>query len=234
MVAVAIHQIAVYVYKLDLNLGGHQDFAVWKPPKSDDMVFYQYYPDGKLPSLFFHKYYRDHDQYPDRDIGLKRELSAVSFYLTVGNLIRGNLMKITYRIWRLLETQKKRLLDFLFAENSIDGQTNGVENPLPILPDRTNLTRIDPEESIHNTGIYRDLWERKPLGDKAGDPRLHCCAYNAMDYPTVADYKRSLERALRRRREVEERREKEVEAEMEEEAPVTLSEQQEEEDETGK
>lgn len=64
MIAVAIHQIAVYLYKLDLNLGGHQDYFTWEPPK-DDMVFYQFYPDGKLPSLFFHKHYRDYDQYPD-------------------------------------------------------------------------------------------------------------------------------------------------------------------------
>lgn len=64
MVAVAIYQIAVYLYKLDLNLGGHQDFATWEAPKSD-VVFYKYYPDGKLPSLFFHKQYRDYDQYPD-------------------------------------------------------------------------------------------------------------------------------------------------------------------------
>lgn len=64
MVAVAIHQTAVYLYKLDLNLGGHQYFATWEAPTSD-VVFYKYYPDGKLPSLFFHKQYRDYDQYPD-------------------------------------------------------------------------------------------------------------------------------------------------------------------------
>ena len=64
MVAVATHQVAVYLYKLALNLGGHQDWATWEVP-GDDTVFYQYYPDGKLPSMFFHKQYMDYDQYPD-------------------------------------------------------------------------------------------------------------------------------------------------------------------------
>lgn len=64
MVAVATHQIAAYLYKLDLNLGRHQDWATWEVPRSDK-VFYQYYPDGKLPSMFFHKQYLDYDQYPD-------------------------------------------------------------------------------------------------------------------------------------------------------------------------
>lgn len=137
---------------------------------------------------------------------------------------------MTYRIWRLLDTQRKLLLDFLLSDNDINGQTNSAPNPFPILPDRNNLTRIDPEEPIHKTGIYRDLWERKHLSDRSGDPRMHCCAFNTMDYPSEADYKRSLERALTRRYEIDDRREKEVEAEIEEEELAAMSEQQEEDE----
>lgn len=100
-------------------------------------------------------------------------------------------------------------------------------NPFPILPDRTKLTRIDPEEPIHKTGIYRDPCERKPLSDSDGDSRLDCCAYNDMDYPTEADYKRSVERACARRYEIDDRWEKEIEAEAEAEA---LAEQQQEDE----
>lgn len=75
MVAVAIYQIAVYLYKLDLILGGYQDFATWEAPKSD-VVFYKYYPDGKLPTLFFHKQYRDYDQYPDGVADIVRGFSV--------------------------------------------------------------------------------------------------------------------------------------------------------------
>lgn len=63
MVAVAIHQTAVYLYELDLDLGGHKDLVTWVAP-ADDKVFYQFYPDGNLPCLFIHKQYRDRDQYP--------------------------------------------------------------------------------------------------------------------------------------------------------------------------
>lgn len=135
---------------------------------------------------------------------------------------------MTYRIWRLLDIQRKALLEFLLSDDNINGHTNSAPNPFPILPDRNNLTRIDPEEPIHKTGIYRDPWERKPLSDKDGDPRLHCCAWNDMDYPSWADFRRSRERAFTRRYEIDDRREKEVEAEMEQEELAAMSEQQEE------
>lgn len=64
MVAVSIHQIAVILYKLNLNLGNHQDWAAWVAPTSDT-VFYWIHPDGKLPSLFYHDQYREHNQYPE-------------------------------------------------------------------------------------------------------------------------------------------------------------------------
>lgn len=273
MIAVSIHQIAVYLYKLDLNLGGHQNYFTWEPPE-DDTAFYQFYPDGKLPSLVFHKQYRDYDQYPDgvadivgywaetrvfggvvlfdrrmpsqredhEDVSLSASVAEIesmlaSGYHTKNDTIQPNAIffhsyaeNITYRIWRLLETQKKALLDFLLSDNDINGKPSSAPNPFPILPDRNNLTRIDPEEPIHKTGIYRDLWERKPLGDRAGDPRMHCCAFNTMDFPSWADFKRSLERALTRRYEIDDRREKEIAAEMDEEKSAAKSGKQEEDE----
>lgn len=273
MIAVAIHQIAVYLYKLGLNLGGHKDYFTWKPSK-DDTVFYQFYPDGKLPSLCFHKHYRDYDQYPDgvadivgywaetrvfggvvlfdrrkpsqrenhEDVSSSASVAEIesvlaSWYNAKNNIIQPDTIcfhsyaeSITYRIWRLLDTQKKAVLDFLLSDNDIIGQPNRAPNPFPILPGRNNLTRIDPEEPIHKTGIYRDPWERKPLGDRAGDPRMHCCVFNTMDYPSWADFKRSLERALNRRYEIDDRREKEIEAEMEEEELAAKSGKQEEDE----
>lgn len=63
MVVVAVHQAAVYSYELDLDLGGHEDLVMWVAP-ADDTVFYRFYPDGRLPTLFIHKQYRDLEQYP--------------------------------------------------------------------------------------------------------------------------------------------------------------------------
>ncbi|KAJ0108207.1 hypothetical protein J7T55_000172 [Diaporthe amygdali] len=202
MIAVSIHQIAVYLYELDLDLGSHKDLVTWVAP-ANDKVFHRFYRDGKLPSLFIHKQYRDIKQYPngaadmvgywaeaqifggvvlfdrrkpcDREPHEDAQPDAVFFH--------SNHKNVTYRIWQLLDTQKKELLDFLLSEPDTEGnRNNGVPCPLPIYPDQKNLTRIDPEEPISETGIYRDLWERKPLGDDDGDPRAHTAAYNSLDY----------------------------------------------------
>lgn len=64
MIAIAIHQIAVYLYELDLDLGNHKNLVKWIAP-ANDTVFHRFYPDGKLPTLFIHKQYRDFKQYPN-------------------------------------------------------------------------------------------------------------------------------------------------------------------------
>ncbi|ROW04839.1 hypothetical protein VMCG_04820 [Cytospora schulzeri] len=77
-------------------------------------------------------------------------------------------------------------------------RNNGVFCPLPIYSDQKNLVRVDPEEPISTTGIYRDLWERRPLGDNDGNPRSHCGSYNSLDYPSDADFVISRERRYER------------------------------------
>lgn len=130
----------------------------------------------------------------------------------------SNHKDITYRIWQLLDTQKKELLDLLLSEPDIEGKRNN-SGPyhLPIYPDQNNLTRIDPEEPIHETGIYRDLWERKPLGDNDGDPRSHCAAYNSVDYTSMTEFEKSKERCWARRVAIDQRWEDEIDAEIKEE-----------------
>ncbi|KAG6356910.1 hypothetical protein INS49_014785 [Diaporthe citri] len=144
-------------------------------------------------------------------------------------LFHSDRQNVTYRIWQLLDIQKKQLPDFLLAE------PNSVPSPFPILADDKNLTRIDPEEPIRETGIYRDLWERNPLGENDGDSRSHCCSYNGLDYPSIADYKRSRERCWNRKAAMEEKEEEEREAiERETEAQEILEKAAEEEDEVAR
>lgn len=38
--------------------------------------------------------------------------------------------------------------------------------------DNENRVRIDPEEPMESTGIYRDIWERRYRGLDEGDARL--------------------------------------------------------------
>lgn len=74
---------------------------------------------------------------------------------------------VTCRIYRLLDGQKQQLLEFLLSY-----RTPPSDCPLPIHGDRNNRTRIDAEEPIAETGIYRDKWERAPLGPDDYDIRL--------------------------------------------------------------
>lgn len=79
-----------------------------------------------------------------------------------------NRRNVTYRICRLLvDRQKQSLVQFLLSED-----TTPPRDLLPVLPAQQNRQRVDPEEAITTTGIYRDPWERRrrPLED--GDLRL--------------------------------------------------------------
>lgn len=96
------------------------------------------------------------------------------------------------------------------------------------------MTRIDPEEPILKTGIYRDLWERKPLGDNDGDRRSHCCAYNSLDYPSKADYRGARERCADRKLAIYEKEEENEAMEREIEARGPLGEAAAEEDEVAR
>lgn len=62
MVAVAVHAIGVYLFNLNLDIGHHKDLVEWQPEEDD--VFWYYHPKGPLPTLFIHRWYQDHDQYP--------------------------------------------------------------------------------------------------------------------------------------------------------------------------
>ena len=43
---------------------------------------------------------------------------------------------------------------------------------LPIHGSAGNRYRVDPEEAIDETGIYRDLWGRRPISELDGGDRL--------------------------------------------------------------
>lgn len=48
--AVSVHQIAAYIYKLGLDVGSHKGLLK---------------ADGEAPTLFIHSQYKDIEQYPD-------------------------------------------------------------------------------------------------------------------------------------------------------------------------
>lgn len=100
---------------------------------------------------------------------------------------------MTYRIYRLLDSQKLELIHFLLSDSD-----SPRTSPLPILGDEKNHRRVDPEEPVETTGIYRDLWERKPLGKDELDRRLRDVV-DRIDFPTDDDLSQAQDRAAIRR-----------------------------------
>lgn len=91
--------------------------------------------------------------------------------------------EVCYRICRLTDEQKQQLLRFLLKE---DKQTQSC--PLPFIIGRENNVRVDPEEPMKETGIYRDKWERRPLGRNDWDSRLRTCYDGEPDYLSFQEW----------------------------------------------
>ncbi len=119
--------------------------------------------------------------------------------------------KVTYRIFQLLPEQRSALLDFLLGDTA---PASG--GPLPILGTSANRVRVDPEEPIGETGIYRDLWERKWHPQGESDSRLRD-VISRLDYPTMEDRGAAVTRAwaMRERWREQEMEKDESEAERE-------------------
>ncbi|KAH6844655.1 hypothetical protein B0I37DRAFT_166406 [Chaetomium sp. MPI-CAGE-AT-0009] len=214
MVAVAVHQIAAMLFELDTSLHKNDGVTDWAPPKSDT-VYWECYPNGPPPTLFHHPWYGDYDQYPRgvadmvgywaeaRILGGvvlfdRRELDAqpceedgTDFRVDPDAVFfHSDRENITYRIYQLLPEQRNALLDFLLLESA-------PPSPLPILGNQDNRIRVDPEEPIAITRIYRDIWERKELPSNSGDERRRD-VMDSLDYPTPDDFFAAGRRARRR------------------------------------
>ncbi|KAG7290258.1 hypothetical protein NEMBOFW57_000257 [Staphylotrichum longicolle] len=212
MVAVAVHQIAAILFELDTSVHKNDGITEWAPPKSDDR-YWKWHPDGPLPTLFSHTWYVEHGQYP-------RQVADMVGYWAEARILGGVVLfdrrqpdaepradrdaiyfhsdrqDVTYRIYQLLPEQRNALLDFLLADELPS------TCPLPILGDRNNRIRVDPEEPIRTTGIYRDLWERNGIPPGVGDVRLRD-VWDKTEFPTLDDYSASRHRALDRKERIE-------------------------------
>lgn len=176
--AMSVHQIAVLLFKLDRSRHKEDGIASWTPPKEDNVPgsWWYFNPDGPPPTLFSHRWYTDYKQYPDGAADMagfwaeNRILGGVILFdrqtpESDAVYIHPDWNAVTYRICKLHDTQKQQLLEFLQSD-SPESSTS-----LPIRPDDTNRNRIDPEEPITLTGVYRHIWERNPPPEYMGDER---------------------------------------------------------------
>ncbi|CAM1503617.1 Fc.00g012080.m01.CDS01 [Cosmosporella sp. VM-42] len=211
MVAVAVHQIAVQLFQLKISKNSHSEdeLSCWKAPK-EDRRWWALFPSGTAPTLFRHSWYCDYDQYPDR-------VADGVAYWAESRILGGVVLfdrrqfesapdvepdaiyfhpcrrNVTYRIYILLDSQKQDLIQFLLAE-----ETPQTPCPLPILGDKDNYKRVDPEEPIETTGIYRDKCERKPLSPDAPDRRVKD-VWDQFNWPTWEDWDESSARGYDRK-----------------------------------
>ncbi|KAH7131324.1 hypothetical protein EDB81DRAFT_906450 [Dactylonectria macrodidyma] len=203
LVAIATHQVGVLLYKQTPILDDSNHLVSWRP-EGEDLDFY---PDGWPATFFRHSWYHDFDQYPhgvadmvgywaesrifggvvlfdrrQQDFCTEADPDAIYFH--------ADRREVTYRVFKLLDDQKQKLLQFLLSP-----VTPPPSCPLPILGDKNNRTRVDPEEPIQSTGIYRNLWERKPLGEGDYDDRLRDVV-DTFNYLSQDDWAAAKRRAL--------------------------------------
>ena len=91
-------------------------------------------------------------------VPLSKQADAIYFHTSAS--------EATYRIYRLHDDQKQTILEYLLSDAAQTAKTPASASypcPLPVHPDGANLVRVDPEEPLWETGIYRDKWERRPM-----------------------------------------------------------------------
>lgn len=226
IVAVAVHQIAIYLFQSGSSLHKHDGVTEWAPRKPEgdietlvfddkggmNALWWYFNPKGPQPTLFFHTWYTDYQRYPNGVadmVGYWAEARILGGMAQFDRRENGDTSAIylhadrrnivTYRIFELLPEQKQALGEFLAADSCPP------ICPLPILGNQNNRHRFDPEESSATNGIYRDIWERLDLPPDVYDMRLKD-VIDTLDYPGTihtSDRAESQARASDRRMRIE-------------------------------
>ena len=154
-----------------MHRGDIESITNWKMPPVEGLVDVP-----PRPTLFSHHAYLDADVYPDGVADIvgywaeDRVLGGVAvFDRRVEDSISIQIPHIyfhscrrrqTHRVYQLRDNQQEALFNFLLAETDFPPPE---PNPLPVLSDTQNRVRVDSEIAITHHGIYRDIWERKPI-----------------------------------------------------------------------
>ncbi|KAJ3494589.1 hypothetical protein NLG97_g3981 [Lecanicillium saksenae] len=205
---------------LDENFHKEDGMNAFIPPESDT-EFWGSLPKGPPPTWLYLQWYQNFEQYPQgyNDVvgywaenyiiggvllfDRREESSTQDFEMgglvdPDGVFLHAERIRSTYRICKLLEIQKKAYLDFLQAS----GDEAPDICPLPLMSDKRSFDRVDPEDPILETGIYRDDWERLPVPYEEPDERLRD-VMTMDDYPRYLDWFQAQKRAAKRRDRIE-------------------------------
>ncbi|KAG6032946.1 hypothetical protein E4U41_007061 [Claviceps citrina] len=92
--------------------------------------------------------------------------------------LHSNRREWSMRVWSLLDTQFKHLMEFL------KGDSGSVASPFPLCADEDNAHRFDDWDAMMRHNIYRDRWERVVPEEKNWD----AVRRNVFDYPELRDW----------------------------------------------
>ncbi|KAK4040826.1 hypothetical protein C8A01DRAFT_45936 [Parachaetomium inaequale] len=186
LVARAVHQIASWLYRQDTSR--HKDDALgrWRPAEE----YKRLYPATFPTTLFCHPWYKDYDQYPE---GIADSVGYWAEARILGGIILFDRRDPdSPNAIYVHPSRREDLTEFLLSDT-----TPPQHCPLPILPSEANRQRVDPEQAIKKTGIYRDPWERRLRPLAAGDARLRDVV-DLFNYISKEDYREARRRAYKK------------------------------------
>ncbi|KAJ6789631.1 hypothetical protein PWT90_08486 [Aphanocladium album] len=187
LVSRSVHQIAIEIALLDESPYREDGLLAFTPPESDT-VFWRFSL-SRPPQIWLRlMWYQDYTKYPNGS-------SDMIGYWAENYIIGGVL---------LFDRRVEGVGPFSELGGPVDADANTATDisPLPLKADQESLVRVDPEEPVLETGIYRDSWERLPLSDDEPDARLRD-VFTQEDYPRAWDYFDAHGRAQRRQERIE-------------------------------
>ncbi|KAK4096058.1 hypothetical protein N658DRAFT_532666 [Parathielavia hyrcaniae] len=214
LVARAVHQIAVWLYQQDRSRHKDDAFRRWRPSESRERFYLPTFP----ATLFCHPWYRDYDQYPESIadcVGYWAEariLGSVVLFdrrdpeptkkaseYAMSSTASAAFSTARWTNWSRSSSPTRTRLGLGLGHNFPSSQHSGSRScPLPILPSQGNRQRVDLEQDIQATGIYRDPWERRLRPVAAGDLRTRDVV-DEFNYLSIENYQKGRRRAERER-----------------------------------
>ncbi|RFU30676.1 hypothetical protein B7463_g5661, partial [Scytalidium lignicola] len=193
LVAVACHQIAVYLFQLDDGSHKHSIHEKWANKQLNDSNYEQNRLDGLVipPTAFYHNNYNYPERYPNGVADMAGYWAEAKIFGGVvlfdrgesGNERKGVFLHRTRTadpktIYPPTTDQFEVLMKFLLSRPNFK-----LPSPLPIHATELNCWHYDPWDSMTRFHIFRDRYERKP--PKA--PRSTRCVQSSHDWPELQD-----------------------------------------------
>ncbi|KAJ9416330.1 hypothetical protein QL093DRAFT_2593095 [Fusarium oxysporum] len=188
LLAVSIHQIAVYLYQQDGANHTHQDYQRWIDSPRDSSKWDGY----RHPTAFCHTFYIAVERYPNGDADTVGYWAEAKIFGGVFVFDRGesetecNELYLhsgrragPFTLFPLTMEQFERLVDFLLGETE---EPAASRSPLPFTATSENRWRWHTWDAMARYHIFRDKYERSVKPDKPTG-----CVKSAVDWPEIAD-----------------------------------------------